>query len=152
VREANTRGKQRPQQRLEAHDQLGEIQRNQRQLTRSREVQQALQKTVHTPSRGQNVVDFLGNSGALLEEGGAQQVRVRANRRDDVVQVVREAARELAENFHLLRLPEPCLQLNEFAHVFREELELPLPRNSIEDHTADQLIAELLEKVPAPRL
>ena len=84
-----------------------------------------------------------GCSGLELAEG---ELRVAGDRGQRVVQVVRDAAREPADRFHLLRLPELILELTAVGHVLHRPDHPPRASLSVAEdvrllvHPADRAV------------
>ena len=101
---------QAPQDALDARHDGVEIEHLEGQDLFSAESQE-LAREHGRPLRG--LLDQLdvGPPGVLLGQGGEKQVGASADHRQEVVEVVGDAARELAHRLHLLRLPELLLEL-----------------------------------------
>ena len=64
----------------------------------------------------------------LVVAGPAQgELAVAHDRNEEVVEVVRDSARELPDRLELLRLPQPALELALLGHVGEDPVPLPVP-------------------------
>ena len=93
------------------------------ELTAPAEPEQLLDQIGPTASRFRQVVEIATQIGPVIRHGLRREPRLREDDREQVVEVVGDAARELADGFHFLRLAQRVFERPLFRDVFGHHLE-----------------------------